>query len=58
MTDKTYEMDERQKLFFDKLFDLKDFIKNKANESNDQDWQEAYRKIDQIIKHDETRGPK
>ena len=45
-----HKMTPNMQLFFDKLMDVKLFVKEKYNESHDEVLNEIYKKLDAIIK--------
>ena len=49
-----HKMTPNMQLFFDKLVDVKLFVKEKYNESHDEVLNEIYKKLDAIIKQSST----
>ena len=47
---KTYQADERMQKFFNKLLDLKSFVKTQSDKSKDPILRQIYEKLDEIIK--------
>jgi len=48
--DKEYVADERMKLFFKNILDLKAFIKKKADETNDETLSHIYERLNTIMR--------